>query len=106
MKIAVLRESRPFERRVALVPESCQKLIKAGFTVGVDPGAGARAGYSDDAYRESGATVESSAEDLVRSAEFLLTVNPPDDNADNARNVIAWINDGTFVLGSLMPLRN
>ena len=106
MKIAVLRESRPFERRVALVPESCQKLIKAGFTVGVEPGAGAHAGYSDDAYQESGATVESSAEDLVRSAEFLLTVNPPDNNADNSRNVIAWINNGAYVLGSLMPLRN
>ena len=83
MKIAVLRESRPFERRGALVPESCQKLIKAGFTVGVELGAGVSAGYTDETYRESGANVESSAEDLVRSADFLLTVNAPQSDPDN-----------------------
>ena len=106
MKIAVLRESRPFERRVALVPESCQKLIKAGFTVGVELGAGVSAGYTDETYRESGANVESSAEDLVRSADILLTVNAPQSDPDNTRDVTAWIQDGAHVLGSLMPLRN
>ena len=106
MKIAVLRESRPFERRVALVPESCQKLIKSGFAVGVETGAGLRAGYSDEAYQESGATVESVVEGLVRSANLLLTVNAPENDADNARRVITWMRDGAFVLGSLMPLRN
>ena len=106
MKIAVLRESRPFERRVALVPESCQKLIKAGFTVGVELGAGVSAGYADEAYRESGANVESSVEDLVRSADFLLTVNAPQNDPDNARDVSAWLHEGAYVLGSLMPLRN
>ncbi|GIT39496.1 MAG: hypothetical protein Ct9H300mP8_06920 [Gammaproteobacteria bacterium] len=106
VKIAVLRESRPFERRVALVPESCQKLIKAGFTVGVEPGAGVGAGYTDEAYQESGADVESTAENLVRSADFLLTVNAPQSDPDNARDVTAWVHDGAYVLGSLMPLRN
>ena len=106
MKIAVLRESRPFERRVALVPESCQKLIQSGFTVGVETGAGARAGYSDEAYQESGATIEPTAEGLVRSADFLLTINAPGNDADKGRQVTAWIRDGAFVLGSLMPLRN
>tara|TARA_B100000929_G_C15507747_1_gene419322 strand:+ start:1614 stop:2804 length:1191 start_codon:yes stop_codon:yes gene_type:complete len=106
VKIAVLRESRPFERRVALVPESCQKLIKSGFAVGVETGAGLRAGYSDEAYQESGATVESAVEGLVRSANLLLTVNAPENDADNARRVITWMRDGAFVLGSLMPLRN
>ena len=106
MKIAVLRESRPFERRVALVPESCQKLIKTGFTVGVEAGAGAHAGYTDEAYEESGATVESEAEGLVRSADFLLKVNAPGNGADAGRSEMEWMRDGTYLLGSLMPLRN
>ena len=106
MKIAVLRESRPFECRVALVPESCQKLVKAGFTVGVETGAGTRARYIDEAYKESGATIESDAEALVRSADFLLKVNAPGNGADDGRSEMEWIGDGTYVLGSLMPLRN
>ena len=106
MKIAVLRESRPFECRVALVPESCQKLVKAGFTVGVETGAGTRARYIDEAYKESGAIIESDAEALVRSADFLLKVNAPGNGADDGRSEMEWIGDGTYVLGSLMPLRN
>jgi NAD(P) transhydrogenase subunit alpha len=106
VKIAVIRESGPFERRVALVPESCQKLITAGFTVGVEAGAGARAGYSDEVYLDAGATLEPVAEDLVRSAEFVLKVNLPKNSTDEARSEISWLGDGTYVLGSLMPLRN
>ena len=106
MKIAVLRESRPFECRVALVPESCEKLVKAGFTVGVETGAGTRARYIDEAYKESGATIESDAEALVRSADFLLKVKAPGNGADDGRSEMEWIGDGTYVLGSLMPLRN
>ena len=58
MKIAVSKETRPGERRVALVPESCKKLVQAGFTVAIESGAGAGAFLADDAYRQAGATVE------------------------------------------------
>ena len=59
MKIAVPKETRPGERRVALVPESCKKLIGKGIQVAVESGS-RRAGISaDDAYRAVGATIES-----------------------------------------------
>lgn len=104
MKIAVPKETRPGERRVALVPESCKKLVQAGYAVAIEAGAGATAFYSDDAYRQAGATVESDAQALLGSADFVCKVNAPT-NADG-RNEIGWMRPGAFLLGALMPLRN
>ena len=104
MKIAVVRESHPQERRVALVPESCEKLIRAGFGVALECGAGATAGYDDASYRAVDAVIETDAQALVRSADILLKVNPPS-NMDG-RTEIEWIKPSTIVVASLMPLRN
>ena len=52
MRIAVPKETAPGERRVALVPESCKKLIQAGYEISVESGAGEAAGFADAAYRE------------------------------------------------------
>ena len=104
MKIAVVRESRPGEHRVALVPESCEKLCRAGFSVAVESGAGAAAGYHDDAYRSVDVTVETDTQALVQSADILLAVNLPDNR--DGRTVIDWIEPGTILVGSLMPLRH
>ena len=104
MKIAVVRESRPGEHRVALVPESCEKLRRAGFGVGIESGAGAAAGYADDAYRSMDVAIESDPQALVQSADILLTVNPPANR--DGHSVIDWIKPATIVVGSLMPLRN
>ena len=104
MKIAVVRESRPDEHRVALVPESCEKLRRAGFSVAIESGAGAAAGYEDDAYRSVDAAVEADPQALVQSADVLLTVNAPANR--EARTVVDWIKPGTIVIGSLMPLRH
>jgi NAD(P) transhydrogenase subunit alpha len=104
MKIAVPKETRPGERRVALVPESCKKLVQAGYAVAIEAGAGASAFYSDDAYRQAGAAVETDAQALLGSADFVCKVNAP--AMDGGRNEIGWMKPGTFLLGALMPLRN
>src|SRR5436305_599148 len=57
MRIAVPRESAPGERRVALVPESCKKLIQIGYDIAVESSAGAAAGFPDAAYVDAGAGV-------------------------------------------------
>ena len=103
MRIAVVRESHPGERRVALVPESCGKLIEAGFSVAIESGAGAMAGYDDAAYRAVDAVVETDPQGLVQSADILLKVNRPTN--DHGRAEVDWIHPGTIVVGSLMPLR-
>ena len=104
MKIAVVRESRPGEHRVALVPESCEKLRRAGFGIAIETGAGAAAGYADDAYRSVDVVIETDPQALVESADILLTVNAPANR--DGRRVIDWIKPATIVVGSLMPLRN
>jgi NAD(P) transhydrogenase subunit alpha len=97
MRIAVPKESAPRELRVALVPESCKKLIQAGYEISVESGAGTAAGFPDSAYRDVGATVTADASGLFGSADLVLAVNPPD---------ASRLRPGTILLGSLMPLRN
>ncbi|WP_132190298.1 MULTISPECIES: NAD(P) transhydrogenase subunit alpha [Kribbella] len=73
MKIAVVRETRPAERRVALVPEQVVKLVQLGYEVAVEPAAGERALYSDDAYRDAGAEVAWGAD---HAATVVASVQP------------------------------
>jgi len=104
MKIAVLKEIRPGETRVALAPETCKKLAQAGYTVAVESGAGAAAFYPDEAYKEAGVAVESDPVALAGGADLVLKVNGP--SVEPARNEVQWMRPGTIVLGSLQPLRN
>ena len=57
MKVAVLKETFPGERRVAVVPAAVPALKKAGLEISVEAGAGLAAGFPDDAYRAAGATI-------------------------------------------------
>jgi NAD(P) transhydrogenase subunit alpha len=106
MKIAVPKETRPGERRVALVPESCKKLVQAGYAVAVEAGAGVSAHYLDAAYTQAGATIEADPATLLGSADFVCKVNAPATSFPTGRNEVAWMKPGAFLLGSLMPLRN
>ena len=103
MRIGVPKETSPDERRVALVPESCKKLIQAGYAVSLETGAGESAGFPDTAYRDAGVTLESDPAAPL-AAEIVLKLNPP--IADGQRNEVDWMRPGTVYLGSLMPLRN
>ena len=58
--IGVARETASGERRVALTPETCSKLIKAGARVQIEPGIGDGAGFMDDAYNQAGAQLKRS----------------------------------------------
>src|SRR2546422_7768705 len=71
MRIAVPKETAPGERRVALVPESCKKLIQAGYEISVESGAGEAAGFADAAYRELGVDVEPDPAALDRKSTRL-----------------------------------
>jgi NAD(P) transhydrogenase subunit alpha len=100
MQLAVPRESLEGERRVALVPETCKKLTKAGIQVVVERGAGERSHFSDEAYREAGAAVEVDREALFAAADLLLTVQPP------TLDEIDALKPGAMLLTTLTPTRN
>ena len=77
MRIAVPRERAPRESRVALVPESVAKLIKAGSTVAVEHDAGLAAGFPDAQYTAAGATIAADFSAVVAGAELICRVQPP-----------------------------
>jgi len=105
MKIAVVREIREGERRVAAVPETCKKLAKAGIQVGVESGAGESAFFPDDAYREAGATVETDAAALLGSADFVLKAQPPAFNPALGKHEADLMREGAMLLTTLAPGR-
>jgi NAD(P) transhydrogenase subunit alpha len=75
VKIAVARETREGETRVAMVPELVGKLTALGYEVLVEPGAGQQAEYADAEYVEAGATIEPAA---VSEADVVVAVQPLD----------------------------
>lgn len=77
MNVAVVREA-PDEARVALVPETVSRLVKAGITVGLERGAGARAAFTDAQYEEAGAQLAADKAALLRDADVLVKVGRPD----------------------------
>ncbi len=103
MKVAVPKEIRPGERRVALVPQGVQALAKLGAEVVVERGAGEAAGVSDEQYREAGAKVAQTAAEALRDAALVLRVNPPS-LADP--DELAPLAKGAILVSFLSPLTN
>ena len=77
MKIAILKETKAGECRVALSPETVRSLTKAGFSCHVEAKAGERSFFLDSAYEQAGATVNSNINALLSDADVLLKVNAP-----------------------------
>ena len=101
IRVGVPKESRSGnddERRVAATPESVQKLIALGFEVVVEPGAGAAAGYSDEAYVKAGAAHADRV--AIWSCDAVIKVRPP------ALEEIALAREGLVLVSLLQPERN
>ena len=77
MKIAVPKETKPFERRVALTPDVVKSLQKAGFTCLIETGAGTNSYFSDEAYQQAGAGITADAAATYAAADVVLRVNAP-----------------------------
>jgi len=97
MKVAVVKEVAPGERRVALVPETVPRLTAAGLEVLVEQGAGDAAWFPDGAYLDAGASIATAA-DLYPAADVILTVTRPDEAA------MGRLRAGQTVIGMLSPL--
>jgi NAD(P) transhydrogenase subunit alpha len=97
MKAAVVKETGPGERRVALVPDGVARLRTAGIDVLVEQGAGDNAWVPDTAYTEAGAAVVT-LDELYRTADVILTVTKP------AQATVSQLRPGQAVIGMLAPL--
>jgi NAD(P) transhydrogenase subunit alpha len=105
MRIGVPKETAAREQRVALVPESCKKLVQTGYEIAIEAGAGAAAGFADAAYLEAGATVVPDPAALLGGADLVLKVGAPA-LGEAGRDEVGWMRPNAVYVGSLMPLRN
>ena len=97
VSIGVARESAPGERRVALTPETCRKLVAAGAAVRVERGLGEHAHFPDDAYAAAGATLVDGHAAAIADADLVLCVQaPPPD-------MLASLREGAAIIGQLQP---
>ncbi len=100
MKIAIAKETGEKERRVALIPDTVARLVKQGFEVWLEPGAGEGAFFLDDAYVQAGAKIVADRSTLWSTAEIVLKVGIP--TADE----ISQLHSGGALISFLSPLAN
>ena len=98
MKVAVPKETAAGERRVALVPETVEKLTAQGFEIAIEAGAGAEASFPDREYEAAGATIVSSREELFRTAEGVVKVQKP------SPDEVELLPQGSILIAFLEPL--
>ncbi len=100
MIVGVPRETAPGERRVALIPETAEKLVRSGVGVMVERGAGDRAFHADDAYTKAGATIAGDARELHAKSDVLLQARRP------GQDVVDMLREGVVFVAPLQPLSN
>jgi H+-translocating NAD(P) transhydrogenase subunit alpha len=98
--VGVPREVFVGEKRVATVPDVVEKLIKLGFGVLVESGAGALADLDDEAYRAAGAQIADSAAQLWASADIIFKVRAPNDEE------VAQLREGSTLVSFIWPAQN
>ncbi len=103
MIVGVPREIVAGERRVALVPDAVKTLVGEGLELLVENGAGAAAGFEDEAYQKAGATLESDGEALLSRADVVVKVQPPI-KRPGGRDELALLRSGSVLIGLLKPL--
>src|SRR5438067_31151 len=98
--IGVPRETAAGEKRVATVPEVVEKLVKLGFGVAVQAGAGDAANFADDTYRAAGADIVADAARLWASADILFKVRAP------SIAELGMMRDGATLISFIWPAQN
>jgi H+-translocating NAD(P) transhydrogenase subunit alpha len=77
LKVSVPKETKPYEKRVALSPDVVKSLIKAGFECEIEAGAGENSYFADVLYEKAGATIVKDKVRLYQDADVILKVNAP-----------------------------
>ena len=98
--IGVPRESAAGEKRVATVPEVVEKLVKLGFRVAVQAGAGDAANFADDTYRAAGAEIVADGAQLWASADIIFKVRPPE------LDEVVMLREGATLVSFIWPAQH
>ncbi len=100
IRIGVTKETAPREARVALAPVSVARFTRDGIGVTVETGAGERAFFSDEVYREAGAEIAPDASSVLAAADVILKVAPPSNEETES------LRAGHILVTVLQPLTN
>lgn len=106
LTIGVPKEIVDGEHRVALVPDTVTRLVRAGFAVVVEAGAGANASFSDQQYRDAGATVTSSVAAVFGQADVVVKVQKPVVNPVTGSHEVELLAEGAALITFIQPLLN
>ncbi len=104
MRLALPREIVAGERRTALVPETVEKLTRAGVEVAVQQGAGTGAFIDDEAYRAAGASIVADARSLLQSADLVVKIHRP--MPTDGTHEAELLREGSVLLAILQPMVN
>jgi len=103
MRLGIMKETFPGERRVSIIPQVVPALIKMGFEVVVESGAGLEAYYSDEDYKNAGASIGSRDEAL--NSDVITYVRAPGADRNNLSD-LEKIKSGSIIVGMTEPLAN
>lgn len=106
MTIAVPREIRAGERRVAATPDTVGQLLKLGYAVTVEAGAGTSASFDDDAYRAAGARIIDDTRALWAEADVVIKVRAPEFNPALGVDEARLLKRGATLISFIWPAQN
>ena len=105
MKLGIVKEVRFDERRVAVTPSTAGRLVKAGWSVVIERGAGAAASYPDNEYSAAGATIVENAAEIWAVCDVVVKVRPPELRSDGTCEADA-MRPGATLISFLFPGQN
>ena len=106
MKIGIPKEVHAGEKRVATTPDVAKQLIKLGFDVAIEAGAGSAAHYSDASYVEAGVRVVKNAQEVWTDSDIILKVREPELNPDLQKEEIDLLHENQILITFLWPAQN
>ena len=106
MKVAVVRERRAHERRVAVSPDSVKRMAAMGLEIIAESGAGEAAGFSDATLSSAGAVLVPDDATALADADVVLKVQRPITGADGSLDELHLLKPGAVLIGLLQPLQN
>jgi len=106
MKVAVVRERRAYERRVAASPDTVRRIVGMGLDVAVESGAGDGAGFGDAGFAGAGATIAADLASALSDSDVALKVQRPLIGGDAGVDELAYLKRGAALIGLLQPVQN
>ncbi len=106
MKIGVPKEIHPGEKRVATTPEAAEQLIKLGFEVSIESGAGESADISDEAYKKAGVKIVKDTKTLWENSDIVIKVRAPEQHPKLGINEVELLPTGGNLISFIWPAQN